>query len=163
MLKIRRPLGRLIFNMGIAIPGKTVFLIETAPWFFVRTATKKSNLRITELCEGSPADNGKYPSQRPSLSLPWCYQEYPELDRKKNCEVRESYKKMTNSVPFKLVVLNQHVCNDKDKNKIVLSVSRSPWHCWYIEKFTKRSHQSTFYPKNYFTGNRISKVFKWAG
>ena len=34
MLKIRRPLGRLIFNMGIAIPGKTVFLIETAPWWF---------------------------------------------------------------------------------------------------------------------------------
>ena len=32
MLKIRRPLGRLIFNMGIAIPGKTVFVIETAPW-----------------------------------------------------------------------------------------------------------------------------------
>ena len=32
MLKIRRPSGRLIFNMGIAIPGKTVFLIETAPW-----------------------------------------------------------------------------------------------------------------------------------
>ena len=31
LLKIRRPLGRLIFNMGIAIPGKTVFLIETAP------------------------------------------------------------------------------------------------------------------------------------
>ena len=25
MLKIRRPLGRLIFNMGIAIPGKTVY------------------------------------------------------------------------------------------------------------------------------------------
>ena len=34
MLKIRRPLGRLIFNMGIAIPDKTVFLIETAPWLF---------------------------------------------------------------------------------------------------------------------------------
>ena len=31
MLKIRRPLGRLIFNMEFAIPGKTVFLIETAP------------------------------------------------------------------------------------------------------------------------------------
>ena len=31
MLKIRRPLGRLIFNMGIATPGKTVFLIEMAP------------------------------------------------------------------------------------------------------------------------------------
>ena len=34
MLKIRRPLGRLIFNMGIAIPGETVFLIETAPWCY---------------------------------------------------------------------------------------------------------------------------------
>ena len=32
MLKIRRPLGRLIFNMGITIPCKTVFFIETAPW-----------------------------------------------------------------------------------------------------------------------------------
>ena len=43
MLKIRRPLGRLIFNMGIAIPGKTVFLIETAPRthgsHIVKTAT----------------------------------------------------------------------------------------------------------------------------
>ena len=34
MLKIRRPLGRRIFNMGIATPGKTVFLIETAPCCF---------------------------------------------------------------------------------------------------------------------------------
>ena len=38
MLKIRRPLGRLIFNMGIAIPGKTVFLIETAPSMPCQTA-----------------------------------------------------------------------------------------------------------------------------
>ena len=37
MLKIRRPLGRLIFNMGIAIPGKTVFLIETAPCFLEKS------------------------------------------------------------------------------------------------------------------------------
>ena len=34
MLKIRRPTGRLIFNMGIPIPGKTVFYIETGPWWF---------------------------------------------------------------------------------------------------------------------------------
>ena len=40
MLKIRRPLGRLIFNMGIAIPGKTVFLIETAPWLPVDSPNK---------------------------------------------------------------------------------------------------------------------------
>ena len=42
MLKIRRPLGRLIFNMGIAIPGKTVFLIETAPsWFSLYPSQKQ--------------------------------------------------------------------------------------------------------------------------
>ena len=32
-VKDKPAVGRLIFNMGIAIPGKTVFLIETAPWF----------------------------------------------------------------------------------------------------------------------------------
>ena len=42
MLKIRRPLGRLIFNMGIAIPGKTVFLIETAPRCYNHTKTNTS-------------------------------------------------------------------------------------------------------------------------
>ena len=41
MLKIRRPLGRLIFNMGIAIPGKTVFLIEMAPWCWNRNIPGK--------------------------------------------------------------------------------------------------------------------------
>ena len=41
MLKIRRPLGRLIFNMGIAIPGKTVFLIETAPGVAVCSSLEK--------------------------------------------------------------------------------------------------------------------------
>ena len=41
MLKIRRPLGRLIFNMGIAIPDKTVFLIETAPCCFLFCTTTK--------------------------------------------------------------------------------------------------------------------------
>ena len=35
MLKIRRPTGRLIFNMGIPIPGKTVFYIETGPWTYI--------------------------------------------------------------------------------------------------------------------------------
>ena len=59
MLKIRRPLGRLIFNMGIAIPGKTVFLIETAPWFHLspvmpqqliwRSGTIPWNLRVAAL------------------------------------------------------------------------------------------------------------------
>ena len=43
MLKIRRPLGRLIFNMGIAIPGKTVFLIETDPWMCHAALTNEGN------------------------------------------------------------------------------------------------------------------------
>ena len=49
MLKIRRPLGRLIFNMGIAIPGKTVFLIETAPGFPMNTS-RMADIR-TELAK----------------------------------------------------------------------------------------------------------------
>ena len=44
MLKIRRPLGRLIFNMGIAIPGKTVFLIETAPCVFPTQRASNASL-----------------------------------------------------------------------------------------------------------------------
>ena len=44
MLKIRRPLGRLIFNMGIAIPGKTVFLIETAPICFASFISRNSKI-----------------------------------------------------------------------------------------------------------------------
>ena len=47
MLKIRRPLGRLIFNMGIAIPGKTVFLIETAPRKLIATKTIFHRIGIT--------------------------------------------------------------------------------------------------------------------
>ena len=49
MLKIRRPLGRLIFNMGIAIPCKTVFLIETAPcWWHTVTRTSAGTV-VTEI------------------------------------------------------------------------------------------------------------------
>ena len=51
MLKIRRPLGRLIFNMGIAIPGKTVFLIETAPRCFKTWHKKPSGLWLVEMVE----------------------------------------------------------------------------------------------------------------
>ena len=47
MLKIRRPLGRLIFNMGIAIPGKTVFLIETAPCFWYTRPKSMAHIVFT--------------------------------------------------------------------------------------------------------------------
>ena len=46
MLKIRWPSGRLIFNMGIAIPGKTVFLIETAPRFLESNWNFNENTKI---------------------------------------------------------------------------------------------------------------------
>ena len=52
MLKIRRPLGRLIFNMGIAIPGKTVFLIETAPWFTAINILHHERCHSPELTRG---------------------------------------------------------------------------------------------------------------
>ena len=48
MLKIRQPLGRLIFNMGMAIPGKTVFLIETAPRILKCMSSHGINLLICE-------------------------------------------------------------------------------------------------------------------
>ena len=61
MLKIRRPLGRLIFNMGIAIPGKTVFFIETAPSLAMEILVKvitTRHLKITHLNSepNSPGD-----------------------------------------------------------------------------------------------------------
>ena len=69
MLKIRRPLGRLIFNMGIAIPGKTVFLIETAPWtwydfnWFIMTTTGTTNnhwVGIMRTCISGEVFTDKY-------------------------------------------------------------------------------------------------------
>ena len=70
MLKIRRPLGRLIFNMGIAIPGKTVFLIETAPWVYVFLALAQWYMVYTQtwsfvyhsdLCDNFHAISKLYP------------------------------------------------------------------------------------------------------
>ena len=66
MLKIRRPLGRLIFNMGIAIPGKTVFLIETAPWSHIDIFDD-----LVQDCGNSSADALELPQScnKPSF---WC-------------------------------------------------------------------------------------------
>ena len=58
MLKIRRPLGRLIFNMGIAIPGKTVFLIETAPRVSSFTASIVSSVTLYLICIDDLMDTG---------------------------------------------------------------------------------------------------------
>ena len=57
MLTIRRPLGRLIFNMGIAIPGKTVFLVETAP-SYVALLTKSTLPISTEYYQENTEQHG---------------------------------------------------------------------------------------------------------
>ena len=37
MLKIRRSLNRVIFNMEIPIPGKTVFVLKQVPDVFIKS------------------------------------------------------------------------------------------------------------------------------
>ena len=73
MLKIRRPLGRLVFNMGIAIPGKTVFLIETAPRLL--TFAVKPCAFYTDSCKVFFVKH--HPTSVQSLGNPkvnfWCY------------------------------------------------------------------------------------------
>ena len=79
MLKVRRPLGRLIFNMGIAIPGKTVFLIETAP--STQHYTTVYNIKMTsssaasdnEFCQNNIPVSVCVCSNHPILAiyLPW--------------------------------------------------------------------------------------------
>ena len=77
MLKIRRPLGRLIFNMGIAIPGKTVFLIETAPRSQLGSSWWRHEIITLSVllahCEGNPWVNGGFASQRASDAERWCF------------------------------------------------------------------------------------------
>ena len=50
MLKIRRPNGRLIYNMGIPIPGKDGLYIETGPWVHSLDSGSEATLK----------DKGKY-------------------------------------------------------------------------------------------------------
>ena len=75
MLKIRRPTGRLIFNMGIPIPGKTVFLIETGPWnqdtLSLAYTISKINLACLRWTKYFDSVNQKYAlwfTTRPSIS-----------------------------------------------------------------------------------------------
>ena len=63
-VKDKTAVRRLIFNMGIAIPGKTVFLIETAPWFFLPMYILNhfsSNIKIQSVNEiNIPVKNMKH-------------------------------------------------------------------------------------------------------
>ena len=72
MLKIRRPTGRLIFNMGIPIPGKTVFYIETGPCSLVSISEFFNHSHcglITPYCINKPSHhciNSSAPGQNGS-------------------------------------------------------------------------------------------------
>ena len=98
MLKIRRPLGRLIFNMGIAIPGKTVFLIETAPrcschthgivpgdwWIPSQMAFNAESVSVSWL------DNDWSKRLGPILTNFYIYYTITDAHRENNTRVRES-------------------------------------------------------------------------
>ena len=106
MLKIRRPLGRLIFNMGIAISGKTVFLIETAPWLQIK---QRNYIYIYEKIE------------RNECSLIF-FQSLPSANQAKgaNFMIKQSTLKQadiphTNRVRIKKDVNVDHVWQYKDK------------------------------------------------
>ena len=58
-----KPLGRLIFNMGIAIPGNTVFLIETAPSITLSISEYQFESRTVTSCAILDAQ-----SQQPSYT-----------------------------------------------------------------------------------------------
>ena len=87
MLKIRRPLGRLIFNMGIVIPGKTVFLIETAPSSPAEMCTNKSGTNYALLvsrqihgsvensADGLQRRHNKTVSHIQEMFIPWIYRQ----------------------------------------------------------------------------------------
>ena len=70
MLKIRRPLGRLIFNMGIAIPGKTVFLIETA---VMMTSSNGNTFRVTGPFWGESTSHRWIPLKRAHNTELWYF------------------------------------------------------------------------------------------
>ena len=62
MSKIRRSHDRLIFNMGISIPGKDGLYIETGPWYlrvFLHVLLSKGVMWFEEgLWEWSPSGQG---------------------------------------------------------------------------------------------------------
>ena len=137
MLKIRRPLGRLIFNMEIAIPGKTVFLIVTAPWCFqptrywrndrvagdlwrhcdcmfpmglIRVMTEKKYSLFSSMCLG--VDEWNHAMKWRNMTLT----EYIFLIRKwlhlvnyHDCPLRNISYRFTNVVQFKRMALSMHV------------------------------------------------------
>ena len=81
MLKIRRQLGRLIFNMGIAIPGKTVFLIETAPW-------SRSGMPPTSIWNTSPLTA----TRRHALQIAIAFMTvYPHKPQKQQLDISSGY------------------------------------------------------------------------
>ena len=87
MLKIRRPTGRLIFNMGISIPGKTVFYIETGPRSYWVTVTGVKWLNNSYGHQGCmyPIRNGVNLSNLPANSTEYIYHFWYSCKWANNC------------------------------------------------------------------------------
>ena len=69
MLKIRRSHDRLIFNMGIPIPGKDGLYIEAGPWVLFCRLTHWG--RVMHICVNKltiiGSDNGLSPGRRQAI------------------------------------------------------------------------------------------------
>ena len=132
MLKIRRPLGRLIFNMGIAIPGKTVFLIETTPWVFIN--------RKYQCCCGKLVDT-RLTSDYTALDL------RSQVFVLKNGQVFVDFQRCTAAVRTLFIDCavncgDENICRD---NIFLISCSEFTLKLWsYVYLFSKVWNQITF-------------------
>ena len=97
MLKIRRPLGRLIFNMGIAIPGKTVFLIETAPWKSTFAVLNRDN----SLC--IPQQVNKKACEHRLTPMKMAWKRYPHSPKQKTDALFENIFSVMISIMNKII------------------------------------------------------------
>ena len=71
MLKIRRSRDRLIFNMGVPIPGKDGLYIDTDT-FYMHDDMQKA-FPITDPLWEEPPVTGGFPSQRASNGELWSF------------------------------------------------------------------------------------------
>ena len=142
MLKIRRPLGRLIFNMGIAITGKTVFLIETAPriihvaramlsWSWWRYQMEALSALLA-LCGGNP-------STKASDAELWCFLW---------CAPEQTFEKKLRSRLFETPSnsLSRH-CNDYD-----ITRRRFPNHWAFWDESTGAMSSQRFFYAGFYNG-----------
>ena len=144
MLKIRRPLGRLIFNMGIAIPGKTVFLIETAPWIFFVNVYKCQHMAVfCCMCPMAISNPGASAGENLYCSLLVSVEVEIGSLYKKSCNSGPKFSHYTSQTKIVLPIppgilcenlQNSHFCKSASQNEQCENILRS------YTKLTKEGH-----------------------